>query len=207
MRSLLILFISFLSAFGFSQSFQKIENEAAIKNMIFEKTKSTKSIVGNFHETVYSSMYNHPKEAEGKMHYVNPERLRWEHLKPAAKILLIDGEEIRFFENGEEVKNVGNNKIVKRVKSIMMQMFNGDFLSGKDFIIGYYESKTQYKIKLAPKSNRVAKHMRYIELLFNKATLQLDRLTLYDTDEDKIVYSFSSVKFDEPIDEINFTQF
>lgn len=207
MRSILLLFLLSLSISSHSQSFSKVENEAAIKKLILEKTKSTKSIIGNFHETVYSSMYNHPKEADGIMHYVNPERLRWEHTKPVNKILIIDGEQIRFFENNEEVKNAGNNQIVKRVKSIMMQMFNGDFLSGKDFIIGYYENSQQYKIKLAPKSSRISKHMRYIELLFDRANLQLDQLTLYDTDQDKIVYSFSSVKFDTQIDYNVFTQF
>ena len=203
-RTLIICFL-LISFIGISQSFEKIQNADSLKNKLSQKFKSNKSISAAFEETVYSSMLTEPKKAYGELKYTKSNKLRWEHKKPVSKILLVQDGNLRMFENGVEQKNTAKNRIVNQVKNIMMQLFNGEFLNGNDFIIGYYESSDQYKLKLAPRSKRIAKHMKYLELIFDKKELFLKKITLYDTEEDKIVYSFSSVKFGMIFPENTFT--
>lgn len=207
MRKLFTLLFIIVTSFVQSQTFSKIGNATDCKAKINEKARSTKTIEANFSETVYSSMFNSPKKASGELFYKKDNKIRWEHLSPKKQIILINGSEAKFQENGKEVSNPSANRVVKKIQGLMVQLFNGDFLNEKEFSIAYYESSKQYKLILKPKSSRMSKYISKIELLFSKSSLYLDEITLIETEEDKINYSFSQVKTNSTIADSKFTQF
>jgi len=202
---LFILLISTITTFG--QSFTKISNSASCKSKINAKAKETKSISADFEEIMYSSMFKTPKKAKGKLLYKDPSKIRWEHISPKKQIILIDGAKARFQENGEEVTNPTANKVVKKIQGLMVQLFSGDFLNEKEFSVSYYESSSQYKLILKPKSSRMSRYISSIELLFSKKTALLDETTMIETADDKLVYSFSNTQTNGSISDTKFTQF
>ncbi len=201
-----ILFICV--AFGASaQSFTKVENKNAVKNKINSKAKSTSSIAANFKEVLYSSMFNMPKKGSGILRFKKDDKIRWEHKTPKKEIVLISGSKVRLYQDGKEVKSVTSNQVVKRVQSLMVQLFNGDFLNEKEFTVGYYQNTNTYKLYLKPKNARLARYIKTIEMYFGKKTLTLDKMVMVEKNSDKVVYSFSSVKLNGQIPDSNFTQF
>ena len=202
---LFILLISTITSFG--QSFTKISNSATCKAKINTKAKETKSISADFEEVMYSSMFNAPKKAKGRLLYKDPAKIRWEHISPKKQIILIDGAKARFQENGKEVTNPTANKVVKKIQGLMVQLFGGDFLNEKEFSISYFESSAQYKLILKPKSSRMSRYISSIELLFSKKTALLDEMTMIETADDKLVYSFSNTQTNVSIADTKFTQF
>ena len=202
---LFILLISTITTFG--QSFTKISNSASCKSKINAKAKETKSISADFEEVMYSSMFKTPKKAKGKLLYKDPSKIRWEHISPKKQIILIDGAKARFQENGKEVTNPTANKVVKKIQGLMVQLFSGDFLNEKEFSVSYYESLTKYKLILKPKSSRMSRYISSIELLFSKKTALLDEMTMIETADDKLVYSFSNTQTNGSISDTKFTQF
>lgn len=204
-----LLFIAFLlfSTGVSAQSFTKVKNPTAVKNKINAKAKGTTAISADFKETMYSSMYNTPKKGTGKLKFKKENKIRWEHFTPKKQIVLINGSKVRLHENGKEVKNVASNQIIKKVQSLMMQLFSGEFLNEKEFYVSYYENTGTYKLILKPKNGRMSKYISRVEMHFNKKDLSLIKMVLLESDSDKVVYDFSSVTFNGQISDTNFTKF
>ena len=197
----------FWSNLVIAQTFNRIQNPTAVKAKINQKAKSTTSISANFSEEVHSSMFNSAKKATGKLNYKKSNKIRWEHINPKKQIILIDGTKVQMKENGKVVNNVATNRIVKKVQSLMMQLFNGDFLNEKEFKISYYQNSANYKLVLKPKSSRMAKYISSIEMIFNKKTLALSQMNMIETEDDRVEYKFSSIVMNKPISDSKFKQF
>jgi outer membrane lipoprotein-sorting protein len=207
MHRLLLFVILLISFGGNAQSYTKVKNSAAVKDKINKQAKTTSAIAADFKEVIYSSMYNNPKTGNGKLMYKEANKIRWEHILPKKQIVLINGSKVRLFEDGKEVKNVTSNQIIKKVQSLMMQLFSGDFLNEKEFNVYYYENESTYRLVLKPKNSRMSKYISKIKMDFDKKSLELKKMIFIETEADKIVYTFSSVTLNGQISDSNFTQF
>jgi outer membrane lipoprotein carrier protein len=207
MTRFLIALVLLVSLDSSAQSFTKVNDPSLCKKKINTHIKSTSSIIANFSEENYSSMFNSVKTAKGILIYKQTDKIRWEHTSPKKQLILIDGTNVRLKENGKEINNATTKRVVKKVQSLMIQLFNGKFLNEKEFNISYYENKSYYKLILKPKNSRMSKYISQIEMIFDKKILSMHQLILKETEEDKIVYTFSSVKFNQSVSDSNFKTF
>lgn len=192
---------------GFSQDFKEISDPTSCKKKLENKSKETKTITASFQEMIYSSMYNNPKTGSGSLKYKKEGKIRWEKTEPQAEVILINGGSIRMQQDGKEISNAVNNRIAKKMQELMVQLISHDFLSKKDFTIAYYESDNGYKLILKPNSSRLSKYISKIELVFNKSTLALNSIAMYETEDDYVNYLFSSITFNATVADSNFTSF
>lgn len=207
MRNLLFVFFFFCVTTLQAQSFQPVKNTGQCKSKIEQKAQSTQAISANFEEQVYSSMYTKPKAGAGKLKYKKSNKIRWEHSSPGKQIVLINGSKVRLYENGKENKNAASSQVIKKVQSLMVNLFSGEFLNEKEFSISYFENTAEYKLILKPKSSRMSKYISKVEMYFDKKALTLNKMILLETEEDRIEYTFSSVVLNGQISESSFTQF
>lgn len=192
---------------SFSQGFKEVTDTSALKQKMYQKAQNTNTISANFDEAVYSSMYSTVKQGKGLLKYKKEDKIRWEHTAPKSQVILIRNGTCRVYENGKEVKNGTSNQVARKVQSLMMQLFNGNFLDGKDFTIRYFENSKMYKLILDPKYARISRYISQIEMFFNKSDLSLQKLALVETEQDKIIYSFSSVTMNGNIEDDHFTKY
>ena len=135
-----VLFFIFLCTIAFSQEFKKISDPSKCKSAIQKQQKWTRSLIADFKETLHSEMFEETQKATGKLYYKQAQKIRWEHISPVKKILLIDGNKVRYSEKGKEIKDPSTKAIVKKIQSLMVKMLSGTFLDDKDFKISYYEN-------------------------------------------------------------------
>lgn len=207
MRSFLLIILLFCGHFVQAQNFTKISSTAECKAKIDKKAKSTQAISANFSETVHSAMFNNPKTGSGKLKYKKTNKIRWEHTAPKKQIVLINGSKVRLYENGKENKNAASSQVIKKVQALMIQLFSGEFLNEKEFNIEYYESSSEYKLILKPKSSRMSKYISKVEMYFSKKELTLNKMVLVESADERIVYGFSNIVINGQISESSFTQF
>lgn len=207
MRSIILFCLLFTANFLFAQGFTLVSNKNACKAKIEAKSKSTNSLTANFNEQVHSSMFNQVKQGAGILMFKKENKIRWEHTSPQKEIILINGSKVRLFENGRENKNVTSSQVIKKVQSLMMQLFSGDFLNEKEFNIGYFENTKEYKLILTPKSSRISKYIENVEMYFDKSKLTLNSMIMKESEADFVVYEFSSIKMNSSIPDSNFNQF
>ena len=202
-----VLFFTFLCTITFSQEFKKISDPSKCKTAIQKQQKLTKSLVADFKETVYSEMFEDAQKATGKLYYKQTQKIRWEHVSPVKKILLIDGNKVRYSEKGKEIKDPSTKAIVKKIQSLMVKMLSGTFLDEKDFKISYYENSAQYKLILKPTSERLSKYIDNVILIFDKKDILLKEMSLVESENEKLVYSFSNVQLNSTINDTKFSDF
>ncbi|MFT5824336.1 MAG: outer membrane lipoprotein-sorting protein [Crocinitomix sp.] len=207
MNLLLPAFLIFFSFCSISQDYKVISDPTECKKELETKSKTTKTISAEFKETLYSSMFNTPKSGTGQLKYKKEGKIRWEKTSPKSDIILINGGSIRMKQDGKEVSNASRNKIAKKMQSLMVKLINHDFLNEKEFSINYYQSNSSYKLILTPKSARLSNYILSIELTFNKSTLALDKIAINESEDDYVVYSFSSVVFNSIISDNVFSTF
>ena len=207
MNKILIVLLLMYSQFTTAQSFSVMNNSNECKIKLHKKAAGTKTIAASFKETVVSSMFNAPKFGSGILRYKKESKIRWEKKTPNSEIVLIDGASVKMMQKGKIVERPGSNQIAKKMQSLMLGLLSHEFLNQKDFSILYYQSKTQYKLVLAPNKSTIRKYISAIELVFNKSNLALDNIKMLETEQDYVTYKFTSVVFNQPISESKFTQF
>lgn len=207
MRNSILFFLLIASTMTFAQGFSPVSNKSACKSKIEAKSKSTSSITANFEEQVHSSMFNQVKRGSGVLMFKKESKIRWEHTSPEKQIILINGSKVRLYENGKENKNATSSQVIKKVQTLMMQLFSGDFLNEKEFNINYYENAKEYKLVLYPKSSRISKYIESVEMYFDKSKLTLNSMVMKESEADFVAYEFSSIKMNSSVSDSNFTQF
>ena len=89
----------------------------------------------------------------------------------------------------------------------MVKMLSGTFLDDKDFKISYYENSSQYKLILKPTSERISKYIDNVILIFDKNDILLKEMSLVESENEKLVYSFSNVLLNNSISDTKFSDY
>ena len=89
----------------------------------------------------------------------------------------------------------------------MVKMLSGTFLDDKDFKISYYENSSQYKLILKPTSDRLSKYIDNVILIFDKNDILLKEMSLVESENEKLVYSFSNVLLNNSISDTKFSDY
>lgn len=197
------LVIFLFSSSSFSQEFKKISNASVVKSKLEAHYKNTSSLSADFKEEVHSNMFKNPSKANGTMHFKKADKIRWEN-ETNKQLILLNGAKVKLYENGKAVSNPMANKLVKKIQGMMLSMLSGEFLNEKDFTINYAESASSYQLLLNPKSPRMAKYIQSIELIFDKKTLFLNEMTLFEKDNQKLIYTFANIKSNMVISDTKF---
>lgn len=207
MKFTVSFFFFLLGSTLFAQEYTKISDPKACKAALEKQHKETKSIQADFTETASSSLLSTPQKGSGKMWYKKENKIRWEKTKPDSQIILINGKNVKLQEKGKEVSSASSKMVVKKIQQLMVQMMTGEFLNEKDFKISYYENKSNYKLILVPKSDKMKRYVAEISLIFGKDELLLKELTMKQNDTDKLVYNFSNMQQNGTINDTKFNTF
>ena len=207
MKLLTSLFLLLGTVQAYSQEYTKIADPKACKAALEKQHKETKSIEADFTETSTSPLLTTPQKGSGKMWYKKENKIRWEKIKPESQVILINGKTVKLQEKGKEVSSASSKMVVKKIQGLMVQMMTGEFLNEKEFKISYYENKSNYKLILTPKSDKMKRYVSEINLLFAKKELTIKELVMLTDTDSKLVYSFSNMEVNGTINDTKFTTF
>jgi outer membrane lipoprotein carrier protein len=202
----LLLLLS-LSAAAYAQDYTKMADPKACKAALEKQHKETKAIEADFTETATSPLLTTPQKGSGKMWYKKENKIRWEKSKPESQVILINGKTVKLQEKGKEVSSASSKMVVKKIQGLMVQMMTGEFLNEKEFRISYYENKSNYKLVLTPKSDKMKRYVSEINLFFSKKELTIKELVMLTDNENKLTYSFSNMEVNGTINDSKFTTF
>lgn len=203
--SLFILFA--LSTQLSAQEYTKIADSKACKAALEKQHKETESIKADFSETATSALLTTAQKATGKMWYKKSDKIRWEKTSPESHIILINGKTVKMKDKGKEVTNASAKMVAKKIQQLMVQMMTGEFLNEKDFKIVYFESKSNYKLVLTPKNDKMKRYVAEISLIFDKKELIIKQLTMSQDESSKLDYKFSNTELNTSIADSKFTTF
>ena len=183
----------------------EIESQKVVAELT-EAAVSMQTLQCRFMQEKISSMLAEPTVAEGTMHYVAPDRLRWEYTKPYAFALVVNGERIVKVTDGKaEVVDGKSNRMYQGIVSIIMGSASGKKLFDTSvFDVVMYDDNEFWRAEMTPK-RRDMKHMfSQLVFRFDKKSKVISCVEFKEAGGDITSIRFEDIKLNEAIGEGKF---
>lgn len=171
---------------------EPLNNPEEFTEKLKQASISNNSIKADFVEQRFISALKEPQTSFGIFYYKKENKLRWEKTKPTSYVFISENNKVRVKENNHEKDVSSYNQVVGRIKDLMLTLVNGDFSNGKQFDPQYFQTKSEYIVKLKPRNKRMSNAFDYIQLSFNKKNLLLEELAFYEKSGDRNIMKFSN---------------
>ncbi|HOZ82560.1 MAG TPA: outer membrane lipoprotein carrier protein LolA [Bacteroidia bacterium] len=205
---LLIAFILFIWIPVFAKAQQEpLNNPAELTEKLKQASISNNTIKADFIEQRFMSALKEPQTSYGIFYYKKENKLRWEKTKPTNYVFISENNKVRVKENNHEKDVSSYNQVVGRIKDLMLTLVNGDFSNGKQFDPQYFQTKSEYIVKLKPRNKRMSNAFDYIQLSFNKKNLLLEELAFYEKSGDRNIMKFSNQMVNTELNDTLFKNF
>jgi outer membrane lipoprotein carrier protein len=187
-----MLVFAFSSTSLYSQGF----SEAKVKQEINNAAAKLMSLQCDFVQTKYLKMLNDKMISNGKMYYLQSNKLRWEYTSPYHyTFILNDNKVLLKNDNRNDVIDVQQNKLFKEIARIMMNSVVGKSLSDeRDFKSKISSSGSEWIATLTPVRKEMKQMFKEIYLYFNKTSYMVSKVTLIEKNGDKTVIELKNVK-------------
>ncbi|HMU77497.1 MAG: outer membrane lipoprotein carrier protein LolA [Bacteroidetes bacterium] len=186
---------------------EPLNNPAELTEKLKQASISNISIKADFIEQRFMSALKEPQTSYGIFYYKKENKLRWEKTKPSSYVFISENNKVRVKENNHEKDVSSYNQVVGRIKDLMLTLVNGDFSNGKQFDPQYFQTKTEYIVKLKPRNKRMSNAFDYIQLSFNKKNLLLEELAFYEKSGDRNIMKFSNQMVNQELNDSLFKNF
>lgn len=186
---------------------EPLNNPEEFTEKLKQASISNNSIKADFIEQRFMSALKEPQTSFGIFFYKKENKLRWEKTKPTSYVFISENNKVRVKENNHEKDVSSYNQVVGRIKDLMLTLVNGDFSNGKQFDPQYFQTKSEYIVKLKPRNKRMSNAFDYIQLSFNKKNLLLEELAFYEKSGDRNIMKFSNQMINTELSDSLFKNF
>ena len=143
-----------------------------------------------------SSMLAEPALAEGMMHYVAPDKMRWEYTAPYAFALVVDGDRIVKEADGKaETTDVKKNRMYQGMADLIMGGASGKRLfDTAAFDVAFYDENGFWRAEMTPKKRDMKRVLSRLVFRFDKTTGIISRVAFVDSGGDETSITFSDLQ-------------
>ena len=194
-RYLLILFACIAPIIAMAQSEQEIIAK------INAQSAKMKTLSCDFVQTKHMKMLNNKFVSKGKMHYSQPDKLRWEYLTPYSYTFLMNESKGLIKNNNRaDIIDINQNKMFKEISRLMMNSIVGESLNNKrDFAVAIRESEKLYIATLTPLEREMKQMWSKILLYFDRTTLNVVKVEMVERAGDYTVIELKNVALNSEI--------
>lgn len=161
---------------------------------LLEAYRTMGGLEAKFREEKHIALLAEPLVSEGTLHYASPSKLARHTLTPTRQSVLLEGEELRFFDGTrEEVVDLGANAGLRTFVTSFLRLLAGDRAAlDRAFRIRFAAKGRGWTIALEPREGSVKRIVQRIEL--EGEELVLSRMRLVEASGDEARTTFSDVK-------------
>ncbi len=198
-------------AFGLFASAQTQLSEVQSKEIMASLTEAASSMQTmqcRFVQSKTMAMLAEPSVSEGTMHFVSPDRLRWEYTKPYAFALVVNDERIVKVTDGQvEVLEGNAGRMYQGIVSMIMGSASGKMLfDATAFDIVMFDDDAFWKAEMTPKRRDMKRMFSQLVFHFDKKTQAIDHVEFVEPKGDKTLIRFVDVRLNGAIDDTFFKQ-
>ena len=209
-KAILLVLFALLGVSVWAQNGNPL-TEAESQKVVAELTEaaaSMQTLQCRFVQEKTSTMLAEPSVAEGTMHYVSPDRMRWEYTSPYAFALVVNGDHIIKVTEGKAEKLEGNSsRMYQGIVSIIMGSASGKKLFDMSvFDVVMFDDDTFWRAEMTPKRRDMKRMFSQLVFRFDKKTNGISRVEFKDAGGDVTLIRFEDIKLNEAIGEKVFAE-
>lgn len=169
-----------------------------------EKHSALQTIQAEFKQERRSPMFEQALSSRGLFYFVAPDRIRWEETQPKPTALIITQDKVIQYEGENRKVSNGRNAQLTVFRRLIVSMLDGSILDDPKFEKKVIEKGGKLTVELRPVDARMSKMMEKIEMVFDANALLLNRLILFEDQENLTTIDFSNHRVNEQIPDSKF---
>lgn len=209
-ETIYILLLFLLSSSVWAQN-EKPLSEAESQKVVVMLTQaaaSMQTLQCCFVQEKTSSILAEPPMAKGTMHYIAPDKMRWEYIEPYAFALVVNGDHIVKVTDGKsEVLEGKSSRLYQGIVNIIMGSASGKKLfDASVFDVALYDDGTYWRAEMTPKRRDMKRMFSQLVFRFDKKTNGISRVEFEDAGGDVTSIRFEEMRLNEEIEEKVFAE-
>jgi outer membrane lipoprotein-sorting protein len=206
MRNEILTLCLMLSSFAPAQYREAtlVEKDGII-DRITQSAAEMKTMKCDFVQTKELSFMNDNLVSEGRMFYKQPDRIRWEYIKPYKYVFSTDGRNVNI-SSGEQANKipVKASKMFGEISAVMIGGISGaGLINSKDFTAKFMIGADGCEIILTPLKKEVRNIFTSVQLFVNKSDSRIKSVIMTEKSGDKTTIELKNISLNTSIsDEI-----
>lgn len=204
---IILLFLMYFGTFAQpAEEFTTVQNVAEIRDKIVLASNETNSLSSSFTQEKHLTMMKEVLVSRGNFQFKKENKVRWTYTHPIDYAIIINENQFVILNEGKaSTFDISSNKMFSEINQMIVMAIKGNFLDGKDFRASYFESKSFYKIALAPVNEQIAGILSRIEIFYNKKDMSVEKVKFIEPGDDFTQINFTDRKLNTSIPDETFT--
>ncbi len=204
----LILLLQLITGPAISQhNFSAMPDPASFIRSFNEASSRITTIESNFTQEKNLSLLTEKVISKGKFYFKKENLLRWEYTAPYAYLIIFRDSRVLIRDNEKESTiDTRENKVFSEINSIILGSVKGTLFSdAKRFSPAFFESPSQYLVRLTPLSPQLKEYLSEIRIFFDRKDMTVTMLEMQELSGDYTRISFENKKINATIPDEKFT--
>jgi outer membrane lipoprotein-sorting protein len=199
---LFILLCFKFSVVGQDNGFIPVENVEGEYQNLLKASKQIKSISCSFVQYKELSVLSETIVSEGSFYLLDNDKLLWEYKTPYFYKIVINGDKMEIDNSNSKVTfDTRSNGIFRELSNIMIRSVDGSIITDKaTFDPSLFESKSELKAILNPKTKELDALFEEIILYFNKRNYLVNKIEMLEKLGDTTTIVLKNQKLNEDIE-------
>jgi len=210
MNKLVCIICSLLLCMNMAAQYQKATDaqQKEIVDKITQAANTMRTMQCDFTQEKELSFMNDKVLSEGKMYYKQPNKIRWEYMKPLAYVFAMDGKNI-FMDAGSSQTTVParSSKLFSSMSDIIIGGVSGaGLIDSPDFTASFGVGNNDYRIMLTPLKKEVKDLFDHIQLYVNKSDSRIQKVELVEKGGDKTQILLKNIQINTTVNDEIFSR-
>lgn len=133
----------------------------------------------------------------GMFYYRKPNMISLQYDKPMQYAITINGDKLQTLTGGKKTTvNLGSNKMMGQMKGLIEASMIGNIsVLDKEYELHYFQSASEYFVRILPKSQSVKAYIKEIGITFDKKTMGVKQLRMTENSDDYTDYIFTNSQY------------
>ena len=197
MRITALLYLFSLSFAIFGQEMQPIPNPADFEKNLKEAAGKIESVESSFRQEKFMKVFSDKMISTGMFYYRKPNKISLQYDKPMQYVVTINGDKLQTLMGEKKTTvNLGSNKMMAQMKGLIEASMIGNISAlGKEYDLQYFQSTSDYFVKILPTSQAVKAYIKEIGITFDRKTMEVKRLRMTENNNDYTDYIFTNSQY------------
>ncbi len=200
------ILVLFVSALAVAQHEGKPISVEELQKVMKTKTAGVNTICCDFVQDKHMEYLETVITSKGKLYFDTKNRLRWEYKEPFEYLITINNGKFSIKTDGETNNyDIESNQMFSKISDLIISSVNGTIFTDTNFNVKAFDGESQYVIYLEPNVAELKEVLNKIKMLIDKKDFSVDKVTMFEMDDNYTEISFINKKFNESFSDNLFT--
>ncbi len=204
---MLLLFIATLAFQGaYAQESGDEVSVQELQKEMTQKTADVENVSCDFVQKKHLQFLDEVVTSDGKLFFDKNNRLRWEYVSPYEYLIVINNGKFSIKNDGKVSEfDTNSNKVFTQISDLIVKSVNGTIFTSPEFNVKAYKDKDEYIIYLEPNIQEMKDVLSRIKLCINEEDFSVNRVFLYEKEDNFTEITFKNKKFNASLPESTFS--